>query len=87
MSITCLIRYQIDPFQKNEFRTYAGNWDASFPDAAASDRISSSTRKGRTTSPGGSSHGTVWPPPKRSGPRCERTPKESRISQRPKAGG
>ena len=26
MTITCLIRYEIDPFQREAFREYAGNW-------------------------------------------------------------
>ena len=26
MTITCFIRYQIDPFQKEQFRRYAENW-------------------------------------------------------------
>jgi hypothetical protein len=26
MSITCFIRYQIDPFQREAFETYARNW-------------------------------------------------------------
>jgi hypothetical protein len=34
MTITCFIRYQIDPFQKDEFRKYAENWGASFLAAA-----------------------------------------------------
>jgi hypothetical protein len=25
-TITCLIRYQIDPFQREAFREYAQNW-------------------------------------------------------------
>jgi hypothetical protein len=31
MSITCIIRYQIDPFQKDAFRTYAENWGRIIP--------------------------------------------------------
>jgi NIPSNAP len=31
MSITCFIRYQIDPFQKEAFRTYAENWGRIIP--------------------------------------------------------
>lgn len=31
MRITCFIRYQIDPFQKEEFRTYAQNWGRIIP--------------------------------------------------------
>jgi hypothetical protein len=31
MKITCLIRYQIDPFQRNEFKTYAENWGRIIP--------------------------------------------------------
>jgi hypothetical protein len=26
MQVTCFIRYQIDPFQRDAFRTYASNW-------------------------------------------------------------
>lgn len=29
--ITCFIRYQIDPFQKGAFQTYAGNWGRIIP--------------------------------------------------------
>lgn len=29
--ITCFIRYQIDPFQKEEFRKYAENWGRIIP--------------------------------------------------------
>jgi len=31
MSITCFIRYQIDPFQKEAFRAYAENWGRIIP--------------------------------------------------------
>src|SRR5271156_588661 len=31
MRITCFIRYQIDPFQKEEFRKYAENWGRIIP--------------------------------------------------------
>jgi hypothetical protein len=31
MSITCFIRYQIDPFQRDAFRTYAANWGRIIP--------------------------------------------------------
>ena len=31
MSITCFIRYQIDPFQKEAFRTYAESWARIIP--------------------------------------------------------
>jgi len=30
-SITCLIRYEIDPFQRAEFATYAANWGRIIP--------------------------------------------------------
>jgi hypothetical protein len=33
MSIACLIRYQIDPFQREAFRTYAENWGRIIPRA------------------------------------------------------
>jgi hypothetical protein len=31
MTIVCVIRYQIDPFQRNAFRTYAENWGRIIP--------------------------------------------------------
>ena len=31
MSITCFIRYQIDPFQRDAFAEYAGNWGRIIP--------------------------------------------------------
>jgi hypothetical protein len=31
MSITCFIRYEIDPFQKEAFRAYADNWGHIIP--------------------------------------------------------
>ncbi len=31
MTITCFIRYQIDPFQRNEFKKYAENWARIIP--------------------------------------------------------
>ncbi len=31
MTITCFIRYEIDPFQRDAFRTYAENWARIIP--------------------------------------------------------
>jgi len=31
MTVTCFIRYQIDPFQRDEFRKYAENWGRIIP--------------------------------------------------------
>jgi hypothetical protein len=31
MTITCFIRYQIDPFQREEFKQYAENWGRIIP--------------------------------------------------------
>ena len=31
MTITCFIRYQLDPFQRDAFRTYAENWGRIIP--------------------------------------------------------
>ena len=31
MKMTCVIRYQIDPFQKDAFKTYAENWGRIIP--------------------------------------------------------
>ena len=31
MSVTCFIRYQIDPFQRGDFKTYAETWAGIIP--------------------------------------------------------
>jgi hypothetical protein len=31
LTITCIIRYQIDPFQRGEFQKYAENWGRIIP--------------------------------------------------------
>ena len=31
MTITCFIRYEIDPFQRDAFKTYAENWGRIIP--------------------------------------------------------
>ena len=31
MKITCIIRYEIDPFQRDRFQTYAENWGRIIP--------------------------------------------------------
>ena len=31
MTITCMIRYEIDPFQRDAFETYAKNWGRIIP--------------------------------------------------------
>ena len=31
MTITCIIRYEIDPFQRDAFKEYAGNWGRIIP--------------------------------------------------------
>ena len=35
MTITCFIRYEIDPFKKEEFATYARNWGQAIPRCGA----------------------------------------------------
>ncbi len=35
MSITCIIRYQIDPFKKSDFEIYAQNWGQAIPRCGA----------------------------------------------------
>lgn len=35
MTITCFIRYEIDPFQKAEFEEYARNWGQAIPRCGA----------------------------------------------------
>ena len=31
MTVTCFIRYQLDPFQRDAFKTYADNWGRIIP--------------------------------------------------------
>jgi hypothetical protein len=31
MTLTCIIRYEIDPFQRDEFKKYAENWGRIIP--------------------------------------------------------
>ena len=31
MTVTCIIRYQIDPFQRDAFKSYAENWGRIIP--------------------------------------------------------
>jgi NIPSNAP len=31
MTVTCFIRYEIDPFQREAFKEYAGNWGRIIP--------------------------------------------------------
>lgn len=52
MAITCVIRYQIDPYQREAFKKYAENWDASFPGAAVTLSGISCHMKVRMTLPG-----------------------------------
>jgi len=35
MKMTCVIRYQIDPFQRDKFKTYAENWGRIIPRCGA----------------------------------------------------
>ncbi|MBX9463609.1 MAG: NIPSNAP family protein [Aquamicrobium sp.] len=35
MTITCFIRYEIDPFGKEDFETYARNWGEAIPRCGA----------------------------------------------------
>ncbi len=53
MTITCFIRSEIDPFQRDSFREYAENWAASSPDAAVTLLGPSFLTKERTRLRGG----------------------------------
>jgi len=52
MTITVFIRYEIDPFQRETFKTYAENWGRIIPSAAATWSATSSRTRAPTTSPG-----------------------------------
>lgn len=51
--ITCVIRYEIDPFQRDWFKKYAENWGASFLDAVDTLSVISFLTMARTMWPGG----------------------------------
>ena len=53
MNVTCFIRYEIDPFQRDAFHEYARDVGvASFRAAAATWSATSCRTRGRTTSRG-----------------------------------
>jgi hypothetical protein len=52
MTITCVIRYEIDPFQRDEFKKYAENWGRIILDAAATLSGIFFLMRARTTWPG-----------------------------------
>ena len=52
MTITCVIRYEIDPFQRDEFKKYAENWGRIILDAAATLSGIFSLMRARTMWPG-----------------------------------
>ena len=52
MTITCFIRYRIDPFQRDAFGTYADTWAGSSRAAAATWSATSCRTKAPTTWPG-----------------------------------
>jgi len=49
VKIACFIRYQIDPFKRDDFRKYALAWDTSFPGAVAISSGISCRMRARTT--------------------------------------
>jgi hypothetical protein len=61
---TGFIRYVIDPFQREAFAESRATGGASSPSAAAGSSAISFPTRAPTTSPGGSSPSTAWPPTK-----------------------
>jgi hypothetical protein len=53
MTITCIIRYQIDPFQREEFKEYAEAWGRIIPRCGGYLSDISCRMRGPTISPGG----------------------------------
>jgi hypothetical protein len=62
MQVTCFIRDQIDPFQRDAFRDYAAHWGRIIPRAAGACSATSCRMKAATTSPGAWSGSTASPP-------------------------
>ena len=80
MTITCFIRYRIDPFQREQFRQYAENWGRIIPRCGGEpDRLFSPATKAPTTRRGGWSPSPAWPRTKRIA-RALRTDPESRAN-------
>ena len=52
MKLTCIIRYQIDPFQREAFKSYAESLTHIIRDVAAISSATSSRTKARTMWPG-----------------------------------
>ena len=52
MTINCVIRYETDPFQRDEFKKYAENWGRIILDAAATLSGIFFLMRARTTWPG-----------------------------------
>jgi len=83
--ITCIIRYQIDPFQRDVFKLTPRTGDASFPAAAVILSVTSCLMKARTMSPGDSSRSIVSPLTRHIGRACDRIQRHWQTSQWRKA--
>ena len=57
--VTCVIRYEIDPFQREAFREYATTWGRTIRGGAGTSSATSFRMKAPTTSPGVSSRSTA----------------------------
>ena len=62
MTITCFIRYEIDPFQRDAFRQYAETWAHIIPRCGGHLIGYFLPRKARITRPGAWSPSTAWRP-------------------------
>ena len=81
VKLTCVIRYQIDPFQREAFKEYAQNWDASSRAAVVTWLGIFFLTKGPTMWPGGWLHSKAWLRMKRTEHACGKISKGVRTSR------
>lgn len=81
MTLTCFIRYQIDPFQRDAFRQYAENWGEIIPRCGGHLIGFFCRTRAPTTSRGVSSRSTALPRMKRTARGCAPIPHRSKISR------
>jgi len=87
MTVTCAIRYVIDPFKRDQFETYARNWLAIIP-AYGGDLLGYfMPHEGTNNIAHALSRSKAWRPTRLIGGACARTRPAGRISASPKPSG
>ena len=81
--ITCFIRYEIDPFQREAFRNYAANWGRIIPRLGGKLLGYFLPHEGTNYEAWGWSASNRWPLMKPIAPGCAATPRPGRILNTP----